>query len=187
MAASRRSTRSPLKIPSPEVARMRRPRMNVAAGRWMPISVVLCRRRQPPRRTRQQLPAAVLFLPDLHDADFGVGDLAVELAFRDPKVSHDGIVPDDLDRHVRPFERLEGALSRHHPVDEFGLVLEPSIRMAVAQLLRGERLDLRFVLFDPGRPQFLNGFFSVASSADWACADRIRVGALSASALAAAR
>jgi hypothetical protein len=33
-------------------------------------------------------------------------------------VSHDGVVPDDLDRHVGPFERLEGALSRHHPVDE---------------------------------------------------------------------
>jgi hypothetical protein len=85
---------------------MRRPRMKVAAGRWMPISVVLYRRRQPPRRTRQQLPAAVLFLPDLHDADFGVGDLAVELAFRDPKVSHDGIVPEELDRHVsRPTTR----------------------------------------------------------------------------------
>jgi hypothetical protein len=31
--------------------------------------------------------------------------------------------------------------------------------MAVAQLLRGERLELRFVLFEPGHPQFLNGFF----------------------------
>jgi hypothetical protein len=60
-------------------------------------------------------------------------DLAVELAFRDPKVSHDGVVSDDLDRHVGPFERLEGALSRHHPVDEFGLVLEPSIRKRCIQ------------------------------------------------------
>jgi hypothetical protein len=59
--------------------------------------VLLCWR-QPPRRTRQELPTAVLFLPDLHDADFGIGDFAVELAFRDPKMSHDGIVPDDLDR-----------------------------------------------------------------------------------------
>jgi hypothetical protein len=46
---------------------------------------------------------------------------------------------------------------RHHPVDEFGLVLEPSVRMAVAQLLRSERLYLRFVLFEPGHPQLLNG------------------------------
>ena len=128
-------------------------------GRLEPSSMVLCRRRQPPRRTRQQLPAAVLFLPDLHDADFGIGDFAVELAFRDPKVSHDGVVPDDLHGEFGPFERLEGGLSRHHPVDEFGLVLEPSVRMAVAQLLRGERLDLSFVLFEPGRPQFLNGIF----------------------------
>src|SRR3984893_4399331 len=132
--------------------------MSRQAG-WMPTSLVLCRRRQPPRCPRQQLPAAVLFLPDLHDADFGIGDFAVELAFRDPKVSHDGVVPDDLDREFGPFERLEGGLSRHRPVDEFGLVLEPSVRMAVAQLLRGERLELRFVLFEPGHPQFLDGFF----------------------------
>ncbi len=72
-------SRQTFDFPPPEVARMRRPRMNVTAGRWMPTSVVLCRRRQPPRRTCQQLPAAVLFLPDLHDADFGVGDFAVEL------------------------------------------------------------------------------------------------------------
>jgi hypothetical protein len=38
-------------------------------------------------------------------------------------MSHDGIVPDDLDREFRPFERLEGSLSGHRPVDEFGLVL----------------------------------------------------------------
>jgi putative serine dehydratase-like protein len=128
-------------------------------GFRIPISVVLCWRRQPPRRSRQQLPSAVLFLPDLHDADFGIGDFAVELAFRDPKVSHDGVVPDDLDREFGPFERLEGGLSRHHPVDEFGLVLEPSVRMAVAQLFRSERLYLRFVLFEPGHPQLLNGIF----------------------------
>src|SRR6516162_11771702 len=121
-----------------------------------PTSKVLWRR-QPPRRTHRQLPAAVLFLPDLHDADFGVGDLAVELAFRDPKVSHDSVVPDDLHGELGPFERLEGGLSRHHPVDEFGLILEMSVRMAVAQLLRGERLDLSFVLSEPGHPQFLNG------------------------------
>jgi hypothetical protein len=29
--------------------------------------------------------------------------------------------------------------------------------MAVAQLLRGERLELSFVLFEPGHPQFFNG------------------------------
>src|SRR6516225_1295720 len=93
MAARRRSTRSPLKTPSPEVARMRSPPMNVAAGQWIPTSVVLCRRGQPPRRTRQQLPAAVLFLPHLHDADFGVGDLAVELAFQTQRCRTTALFP----------------------------------------------------------------------------------------------
>src|SRR5215469_9620694 len=112
------------RIPLPiDLDSKKRPESRFAPHPRLPISVVLCWRRQPPRRTRQQLPAAVLFLPDLHDPDFGIGDFAVELAFRDPKMTHDGVVPDDLDRSFRPFERLEGSLSRHRPVDELGLVL----------------------------------------------------------------
>src|SRR5439155_17679407 len=48
---------------------------------------------------------------------------------------------------------------RHHPLDEFGLVLKTGVRMAVAQLVRGERLDFRFVLFEPGRAQIIDGLF----------------------------
>ena len=55
-----------LGIPSPEGARASRPRINGAAGqRTTPTSVLLCWR-QSPRRTRQELPTAVLFLPTLH-------------------------------------------------------------------------------------------------------------------------
>src|SRR5438105_12090534 len=42
--------------------------------------------------TRQQLPAAVLLLPDLQDADLGVGNFAVEFAFRHPQMTHYGVV-----------------------------------------------------------------------------------------------
>ena len=77
--------------------------------------------RQDARARSFQLPSC--FCQTCMDADFGIGDFAVEPAFRDPKMSHDGIVPDDLDREFRPFERLEGSLSGHRPVDEFGLVL----------------------------------------------------------------
>src|SRR5215471_9154109 len=36
----------------------------------------LCLLRQPVRGTRQELPGAVLFLPNLHDSDLSIGDLA---------------------------------------------------------------------------------------------------------------
>src|SRR5262245_65160500 len=72
-------------------------------------------------------------------------------------MTHYGDIADGLNREVREFERLEGGLARHHPVEEFGLVLEAGIRMAVAQLLRSKRLDLRFVLFEPRGAQLLDG------------------------------
>src|ERR1700737_3455167 len=46
------------------------------------------RLRQLEGRTRQQLPAAVLLQPDLQDADLGVGNFAVEFAFRHPQMTH---------------------------------------------------------------------------------------------------
>jgi hypothetical protein len=49
---------------------MRRSGMNVASdGADANQNVVLRRRRQPPKRTRQRLPASVRFLPHLHNAD----------------------------------------------------------------------------------------------------------------------
>src|SRR5262249_24031597 len=142
-------------------------------------AVSLSRRRQPPRRTRQQLPA-ILLLPDLEDADLGVGHLALELAFRHPQMTNHGDIADGLDREVGKLERLEGGLSRHHPVDEFGLVLETGVRMAVAQLLGGQRLELRFVLFEPRGAQLVDDFFdrhligrlSLRRSAKGGCAER---------------
>ena len=59
------------------------------------------RLRQPEGRTCQQLPAAVLFLPDLQDADLGVGDFAVEFAFRHPQMTRYDVVANDRDCEVR--------------------------------------------------------------------------------------
>src|SRR5262249_60767118 len=80
--------------------------------------------------------------------------------FRHPQMTHYGDIAGGLDGEVRELERLEGGFARHHPVDEFGLVLEAGVRMAVAQLLRSERLDLRFVLFEPRGAQLLDGSFN---------------------------
>src|SRR5271166_7136928 len=82
----------------------------------------LRRLRQPEGRTRQQLPAAVLLLPDLQDADLGVGNFAIEFAFRHPQMTHYSVVANDRDCEVWKIKRLEDILSRHDRVDEFGLV-----------------------------------------------------------------
>ena len=84
------------------------------------------RLRQRVGRTRQQLPAAVLLLPDLEDADLGICYLAVEFTFRHPQVTHYGVVASDRDCELGKINRLDDSLSRHDPVDEFGLVFDPS-------------------------------------------------------------
>jgi len=71
------------------------------------------RLRQLEGRTRQQLPAAVLLQPDLQDADLGVGNFAVEFAFRHPQMTHYGVVTNDRDCEVWKIKRLEDSLSRH--------------------------------------------------------------------------
>src|SRR6202035_5396971 len=78
------------------------------------------RLRQLEGRTRQQLPAAVLLQPDLQDGDLGVGNFAVEFAFRHPQMTHYGVVTNDRDCEVWQIKRLEDSLSRHDRVDEFG-------------------------------------------------------------------
>src|SRR5208282_6732000 len=62
-----------------------------------------------------------------------------------------------------------------------------SVRMAVAQLLRGERLDSALSCLNQAIRNSSTAFLTVASSADSACAERITAGALSASAPAATR
>src|SRR6202023_2808230 len=84
----------------------------------------LRRLRQPVGGTRQQLPAAVLLLPDLQDARLGVGDFAVEVALRHPQMTHYSVVANDRDCEVEKINRFANSLSRHDPVNEFGLVFD---------------------------------------------------------------
>src|SRR5437660_10221002 len=114
------------------------------------------RLRQLEGRTRQQLPAAVLLQPGLQDADLGVCKFAVEFAFRHPQMTHYSVVANDRDCEVWKIKRLEDSLSRHDRVDEFCLVFEPRVRVAVAQLLGCERFELRLVLCEHRR-YFVNG------------------------------
>src|SRR5690348_117191 len=90
----------------------------------------LCLLRQPVRGARQELPVPILFLPDLHDADLGVRDLALQLGLRDPKMADDRGIADYLHRHVGELERLDGRLAPHDPLYELGLVLDPGVGMA---------------------------------------------------------
>src|ERR1700750_1991103 len=90
----------------------------------------LCLLRQSIRGAREELPAAILFLPDLHDADLGVGDLALQFGLRDPKMPNDCGVADYLHRHVRKLERLDSCLPPHGPLYELGPSLAPGIGMA---------------------------------------------------------
>src|SRR5262249_8852822 len=69
-------------------------------------------------RRAPELPAAVLFLPDLHDTDLGVGDLALQFGLRDPKMPNDCGVANYLHRHVGKLERLDGCLPPHGPLYE---------------------------------------------------------------------
>src|ERR1700720_741671 len=117
------------------------------------------RLRQLEGRTRQQPPAAVLLQPDLQDADLGVGNFAVEFAFRHPQMTHYSVVANDRDCEVWKIKRLEDSLSRHDRVDEFCLVFEPRIRVAVAQLLGCERFELRLVLCEHRLAQRLDRLF----------------------------
>ena len=79
---------------------------------------------QPVRGARQELRAAVLFLPDLHDADLGICDLALRLGLRDPKMPDDHGVPNHLHCHFGKVKRLDGRLPPMTPLYELGLVLE---------------------------------------------------------------
>jgi hypothetical protein len=65
-------------------------------------------------------------------------------------------VADHLHRHVGKLERLDGRLPPHDSLYELGLVLEPGVGMAVAQLWQSHRLELCLVLFQPGGLQLLN-------------------------------
>src|SRR6516164_6137043 len=61
-------------------------------------------------------------------------------------MAHYGVVANDRDCEVWKVKRLEDSLSRHDRIDEFGLVFEVGVRVAVAQLFGCQRFELRLVL-----------------------------------------
>src|SRR5439155_19956272 len=114
----------------------------------------LCR--QPESLPRQQLPGAVLLLPDLKGADLGGGLLALELGLGQVDVARDRGIADHRHLELREGERLDGLLAGHHPVDELLLGLDPSVRMAVADLSECHLLQLGLVGFEQGLSQDLD-------------------------------
>src|SRR5207249_2723135 len=114
----------------------------------------LCR--QPEPLPRQQLPAAVLLLPDLKGTDLGGSRLALEFGFGQVDVARDGGIADHCHLELGEGERLDDLLAGHHPVDELFLGLDPSVRMAVADLRGCHLLQLALVRFEQRLSQGLD-------------------------------
>src|SRR6266705_3824204 len=114
----------------------------------------LCR--QPEPLPRQQLPAAVLLLPDLKGADPGGSRLALEFGFGQVDVARDGGIADHRHLELGEGERLDDLLAGHHPGDELILGLDPSVRMAVADLSGCHLLQLDLVGFEQRLSQGLD-------------------------------
>src|SRR2546428_8703680 len=114
----------------------------------------LCR--QPEPLPRQQLPAAVLLLPDLKGADPGGSRLALALGFGQVDVARDGGIADHCHLELGEGERLDDLLAGHHSVDELFLGLDPSVRMAVADLRGCYLLQLALVGFEQSLSQGLD-------------------------------
>src|SRR5882672_11459916 len=97
---------------------------------------------QPESLPRQQLPAAVLLLPHLEGADFRGRLLPFELGFGQIDMARDGGIADHRHLEFGERERLDGLLASHHPVDELLFGLDPSVRVAVADLSGCDLLQL---------------------------------------------
>src|SRR5437762_10991343 len=95
---------------------------------------------------RQELPAAVLLLPDLQRADPGAVGLAVQFAFRNIEMAGNRTAADDRNLQFREINRFDGRFAVHHAIDDLGLALHPPIGMAVAQLIGKELLEFCLVL-----------------------------------------
>src|SRR6266508_3072611 len=122
------------------------PRAFVAPRRSRSAPRGLCR--QPEPLPGQQLPAAVLLLPDLKGTDLGGSRLALEFGFGQVDLARDGGIADHCHLELGEGERLDDLLAGHHPVDELLLGLDPSVRMAVADLRGRHLLQLDLVGFE---------------------------------------
>jgi hypothetical protein len=90
----------------------------------------------------QQLPMAVLFVPDRQDAELHRVSFPVTFAFARERVPYDRGSADDMDGLVRQGDELPRRASARGAFNKLGFVLRPSRRMAIAELICGESLEL---------------------------------------------
>ena len=76
----------------------------------------------------------------------GAVGLAVQLAFRNVEMAGNRTAADDRNLQFREINRFDGRFAVHHAIDDLGLVLDPPIGMAVAQLIGKELLEFCLVL-----------------------------------------
>src|SRR5208282_14397 len=93
----------------------------------------------------QQLPIAVLLLPDLQCTDLDTGGLAVGLHFSFEQMARDGSIADYRDAEFGKSERLDNRLARHDPIHELRFCLNLAARMAIAQLVGRKLLQFPLV------------------------------------------
>src|SRR5262249_33854416 len=105
----------------------------------------------------QQFPVSALLLPDLQDANLGAGELTVGFAFGHPRMARNRIAAHDCDGVIGQGDRFDDRLSGHDAIDEFGLILHPTIRMPVAQLIGAKGLQLALILTKNRLSQRLDG------------------------------
>jgi hypothetical protein len=131
-----------------------------AAGRTAPGTkglphLIRSRRFEPNGLPGQQLPTPVLLVPDRQDAELHRVGLAVTFAFARERVSYDPCIADNVSGLVRQGDELPPRLSARRALDKLGFVLDPSHRMAIAELLRSEGLELAPVGLERGVPEGL--------------------------------
>src|SRR5687768_6111972 len=100
----------------------------------------LVEKSKPVSLSREELPAAVLFRPDHEHADLDGVALARTFGFTGQMVAHDGVVAGDLNRLVRGLDELPDGSRTRRVIDEFFFRFDPAGRMAVAHLVREERV-----------------------------------------------
>src|SRR5262249_20856464 len=79
--------------------------------------------------------------------------LAVQLGLGQIDVARDGRVADDGHLELGERERLDGLLARHHAIDELFLGLDPSVRVAVADLRGRDLIEPGLVGLEKAAPR----------------------------------
>src|SRR6266566_7775886 len=94
----------------------------------------------------QQFPAPILLRPGFQRADLDAVGLAVRFALGNVEVTRNRGGADDRDLQLWKVDRFDDRLAGHYTVDDRGLVLDPPVGMAVAQLIAEKLFQFRLVL-----------------------------------------